>query len=44
VPYKIFDVQADSPTQHTFPAAFGAYWLRFVANSDAVATAQLVYD
>jgi hypothetical protein len=44
VPYQIFDVQADRPTQHTFPAAFSPYWLRFVANTDAVVSAQLVYD
>jgi hypothetical protein len=44
VPYQIFDVQADHPTQHTFPAVFSAYWLRFVANTDAVVSAQLVYD
>jgi hypothetical protein len=44
VPYQVFDVQADRPTQHTFPAAFSAYWLRFVANTDAVVSAQLVYD
>ena len=44
VPYQIFDVQTDSPTQHTFPAAFSAYWLHFVANTDAVVSAQLVYD
>jgi hypothetical protein len=44
VPYQVFNVQGDRPTQHTFPAAFSPYWLRFVASEDAVVSAQLVYD
>lgn len=44
VPYQVFDVEADRPTQHAFPAAFSPYWLRFVASEDAIVTAQLVYD
>ena len=29
---------------HQFPAAFGAYWLRVVADQDTVATATFAYD
>jgi hypothetical protein len=44
VPYQVFNVETNHPTQHEFPVTFGAYWLRFVPSLDAVTTAQLVYD
>jgi len=32
------------PTPYRFPDAFGAYWIRLVAEGDGVVTAALVYD
>jgi hypothetical protein len=44
VTYREFDVPAGKPVDHRFPAAFGAYWVRVVANKDATATAQFTYE
>ncbi|QUE53273.1 hypothetical protein KBB96_03765 [Luteolibacter ambystomatis] len=41
VDYLTFKV--DGRFQHDFPEAFQAYWIRFVSESDNVATAQLDY-
>jgi hypothetical protein len=30
--------------EHRLPDAFGAYWVRFVADGDVTATATLIYD
>jgi hypothetical protein len=38
------EVPARKTVQHKFPDAFGAYWVRVVANKDARATAQFAYD
>jgi len=43
VPYREFEVPADKPLVHEFPASFTAYWLRVVASRDCIATAQLTY-
>ncbi|MDZ4286846.1 MAG: hypothetical protein U0984_02750, partial [Prosthecobacter sp.] len=43
-PYREFQVAAGEPLVHHFPKAFGAYWLRLVADQDCVATGQLVYE
>ena len=43
-PYQTFDVPAGKSVEHRFPAAFGAYWVRLVANHDCTATGQLVYQ
>jgi hypothetical protein len=32
------------PLEHRFPDAFGAYWLRFIADKDTVASATLAYE
>mgnify|MGYP003337612035 CR=1 FL=1 len=37
-------VKPDQKLEHTFPAAFGAYWLRVVADRDTTATAMLHYE
>jgi hypothetical protein len=39
-----FNLTANSPLQHSFPAAFSAYWVRFVPASDCRASAQLLYE
>ncbi len=44
VPYDTFYVPPNSPVTHKFPAAFNGYWLRAVADRNAVATVQLVYE
>ncbi|TDU73385.1 hypothetical protein EI77_01855 [Prosthecobacter fusiformis] len=44
VPYQEFEVAPAAPVHHTFPAAYGAYWLRFVSDTSAIVTAQLKYD
>ena len=42
--YHRFEVEPDAPVDHAFPEAFGAYWVRVVADRDATATAQLTYE
>jgi hypothetical protein len=42
-PYRTFDTSEIS-VQHHFPDGFNAYWIRFVADRDSVATASLKYD
>lgn len=44
VPYERFVVPPGKPLVHSFPAAFGAYWLRVTAEQDTIATAQLRYS
>lgn len=44
VTYREFEVKAGEAVQHSFPAAYGAYWLRCVSDTAATATAQLRYD
>lgn len=44
VPYRSFTVAPGATTEHEFPAAFGAYWLRVAAETDCTATAWLVYE
>jgi hypothetical protein len=44
VPYLSIEVPAGAVAHHVFPAAFGAYWVRVVAESDCTATAQLTYQ
>jgi hypothetical protein len=44
VTYQRFEVKPGEALSHTFPPSFGAYWLRVIADQDATATAQLVYD
>jgi hypothetical protein len=41
--YQTFPVAAGQTVTHDFPEAFGAYWLRTVADRPCRATAQLVY-
>ncbi|HRZ56126.1 MAG TPA: hypothetical protein P5525_11795 [Candidatus Paceibacterota bacterium] len=38
------EVKRGARVEHTFPAAFGAYWLRVAASADTTATAQFEYD
>ncbi len=44
VKYQSFDVSPGEDKVHTFPASFGAYWLRCVSDTDATVSAQLEYD
>jgi hypothetical protein len=37
-------VGAGKPLEHRFPEAFGAYWLRLIAEKDSTTTATLVYE
>ena len=43
VNYRNFDVPAGQALAHAFPAAYQAYWIRFVAESATTATAWLDY-
>ena len=43
-PVTRLEVPAGRPLRYRFADAFGAYWLRLVAETDAIATATLVYD
>ena len=42
-PYQTFETKAKVSLDHRFPEAFSAYWIRFVADADIVASAQLKY-
>ena len=42
--YKIFTLSASEPVRHQFPEAFGAYWIRFRSDEEAIVSAQLVYQ
>jgi hypothetical protein len=44
VKYQSFDVSPGEDKVHTFPASFGAYWLRCISDTDAIVSAQLKYD
>jgi hypothetical protein len=44
VAYDTFTVPAGRPLEHTFPAAYQAYWLRVVAESATTATVWLTYN
>jgi hypothetical protein len=44
VKYQSFDVSPGEDKVHTFPASFGAYWLRCLSDTDAIVSAQLKYD
>lgn len=44
VTYQTFKVKPGKLLEHRFPDAFGAYWVRVVADQDATATATFVYD
>jgi len=44
VPYETWTLTAGGTVEHTFPAAFGAYWLRCVSDADARVTAQFRYE
>ena len=37
-------VRAGKPLEYRFPDAFGAYWLRLVADKDTTATALFTYE
>jgi hypothetical protein len=41
--FKTFDLKADKTLTYEFPEAFQAYWIRFKADADITATAQLIY-
>ncbi|WP_193211936.1 hypothetical protein [Luteolibacter marinus] len=42
-PYKSFGLKPGVTVTHEFPDAFHAYWIRFVADQDTTASAQLRY-
>jgi hypothetical protein len=43
LPYSSIKVSPGNPIHHTFPKAFGAYWIRAVADHDMTASVQLEY-
>lgn len=43
-PVAKLEVAAGKPTEHQFPDAFGAYWLRIVPEADTTATATFTYE
>jgi hypothetical protein len=42
--YKTIELKPNGGWMHNVPRAFGAYWIRIVADADVVATAQLDYE
>lgn len=44
VDYKTFFLENGETIGHEFPAAFSAYWIRFVSDEDTTATATLIYQ
>lgn len=42
--YRTFTVRPGREARHRFPESFAAYWIRCLADTDCVATAQLNYD
>lgn len=44
VHYKEFALKAGEKYEYVFPAGFSAHWVRFSADRDCIATAQLVYE
>jgi hypothetical protein len=43
VPYRVLDVPAGGQVVHHFERSLNAYWIRFVADTDGVFSAQLEY-
>jgi hypothetical protein len=43
VPYQRFSVPPAMEIRHTFDEAFGAYWIRAVAEADCEVTVQFTY-
>ena len=43
-PYRVLEVPAGQELVHAFEPALNAYWVRFVADEDAVLSAQLTYE
>jgi hypothetical protein len=41
---RSFEVASGATVRHAFPAAFGAYWFRLIAESDTTATAHFIYQ
>jgi hypothetical protein len=44
VDYQTFSLKNGGTHTHRFPDAFSAYWIRFVSDKDATATATLTYE
>jgi hypothetical protein len=44
VPYRSFTIAPGKTAKHKFPAGFGGYWVRVVADTNCTATAWLVYE
>ncbi len=44
VSYGTFTVPAGQSVSHEFPAGFGAYWVRVIADRPCRATAQMMYQ
>ena len=44
VDYKTFFLENGETIGHEFPAAFSAYWIRFVSDEDTTAAATLIYQ
>ncbi len=42
--YRSFQVEPGQALRYEFPAAFQAYWIRFICDADCTATAQLTYQ
>ena len=44
VDYKTFKLEANHPIGHEFSKEFQAYWIRFISDTNATVTAQLIYQ
>jgi hypothetical protein len=44
VAYRDISVQPGKKFTHSFPDAFGAYWVRLVSDKDTTATAEFIYE
>jgi hypothetical protein len=42
--YQTLDVKANTPVVHLFPTAFSAHWVRLRSSSDAIISAEFVYE
>jgi hypothetical protein len=42
-PYRVLEVPAGGQVVHAFERSLNAYWIRFVADTDGVFSAQLEY-
>ncbi|MEM7385595.1 MAG: discoidin domain-containing protein, partial [Verrucomicrobiota bacterium] len=44
IPYRRFDVKADTPVDHAFPEGFNAYWVRAVSDRSTTTSVVFTYN